>query len=271
MSFPQPSSVAPVISSEQFFRLKTVIESAGDLYESEVSALAFALGPDSDLASVNVTYYDEAMKKANSLVLSPDRAFVGRINARSDVDYPCPGARKGRILISVNDMYDGSARPSGFNANDDEIDFLRPTLDVIQYFVNAPSVTPERSDKTYRFQYFRGAQNLATGVYYLAIPAYGRKSGTFCFTNRNGIATVHVAVSGWKLSTSETPGTIGSFQNGLASDDLLVGDSLIYNYDAGVDGIWDMFLIALGGGAGPFPYDPTAALPTVITLSDDPT
>ena len=44
MSFPQPSSIAPIIGGKEFWRLKTQLLSAGDLYESEVSALGFAMG-----------------------------------------------------------------------------------------------------------------------------------------------------------------------------------------------------------------------------------
>lgn len=271
MTFPQPSSDAPVLQSQQYFRLKTGLSSAGDLYESKVGALAFALGPDSDLASVNVTYLDVAAQSAESFILSPDRAFVGRIDARNDVDYPnTPGNRKGRILISSNDMFDDSARPDGYVDADDVIYFVQPTLDVMQYFVNPPSVMPERSDKIFRFLYYPGAQDIVNGVSYLAVPGYGRKSGHFLFRNLNGINTVRVKVFGWKLSTSAAPGTVGAVQSQLYSGDLLTQGTGEYFYLASADGMWDLFLISLGGGAAGFGYDPASPMPTTITLSDDP-
>lgn len=271
MTFPQPSSTAPVLGAKQSFRLKTGLVSSGDIYESEVSALAFVIGPDSDIANVQVSYFDEdSSTKVATALVTPDRDLIGRIDARNDVNYPGTTPRKGRILINSLDIWDTSFRPAGFNAANDVIEFETPTLDVIQYFVNPPSVIPPRSDKTYRFQYWTAPLN-ANGITYIGIPAFGRKSGYFTFLNRgNGIATIRTSIYAVKLSTSDTPGAIASFGQLLDSADILTGADRDYQYKASTDGLWDMFIVGLGGGAGPFPYIATTAFPVTVTLSDDP-
>lgn len=270
--FPQLSSVLPVIDGKQFFRLKTELLSAGDLYESEVSALGFAMGPDSDLSSVNISYLDEEQtpQLLTSANLTPDRNLVGRIDARNDVQYKGPGQRPGRILINSNDLWDPSLRPFDYDAaggGEDLIEFIRPTLDVLQYFRDVPSVAPPRSDKSYRFEYYQQAPG-AQGVTWLAIPAYGRKSGSFTFNNRNAVDTVRVTVYGWKLQTTTPSAT--STTASLFTDDLLSTDTAVFQYSSLADGLWDILLIALGGATAGFKYINTSAFPTTVVLSDDP-
>jgi len=271
MTFPQPSSVKPVLGGQQSFRLTTELASSGDMYESEVGALAVVLGPNSDIASVNVNYYDELQPGyVASATISPDRLVVGRIDARNDTVYQGPGQRRGRILISPNDIWDPTLTPSdydSFGAGADAIEFITPVLDVVQYFVNPPSVAPPRSDKLHRFQYFPGAPNIINGVSWIAIPAYGRKSGYFTFYNRNAVDTIRVTVYGWRQSQGVS---VDSFTDNLFTDDLLSTDSATYNFRSSTDGLWDLFLLALGGGAAGFGYNPAFALPTSVILSDDP-
>lgn len=270
MTFPQPASTAPVLGGKQFFRLKTNLVSAGDIYESEASALGFVMGPDSDIGTVQIAYYDEdeAAGSVTTAIISPDRHLIGRIDARNDVAYPGAGSRKGRILISTTDIWDPTFRPVGFDVTDDVIEYETPLLDVIQYFVTPPSVMPPRSDRTFRYQYWKPPLDAADGITYIAIPAYGRKSGYFTFLNRDGINTITVSIDAVKLSTSASPGAVGSFAARLFTNDLLSNADDSYQYKASTDGLWDLFLVSLGKGAG-FAYA-GAAFPTAITLSDDP-
>lgn len=269
MTFPQPSSVAPVLGGQQTFRLLTPIASAGDIYESEVGALAFALGPQSDIATVQLNYYDAQQPGyVNSAIISPDRQFVGRVDARNETTYVGPGQRKGRILISSKDVWDPTLLPSDYDAaggGSDTIEFITPVIDVMQYFVNPPSLIPPRSDKLQRFEYFPGAPDTTDGVSWVALPAYGRKSGYFTFFNRHPTDTIRVTVYGWRLATA---GNNEDFTKSLFTDDLLFADSATYNYKASTDGLWDLLLIALGGPA--LAYDPAFAFPTSVILSDDP-
>jgi hypothetical protein len=269
VTFPQLSSTAPVLGGKQFFRLKTPLASGGDLYESEVSALAFVMGPDSDIGAAQIAYYDdEEPGFVSTAIISPDRHVIGRVDARNDTVYPGRGARKGRILISTTDIWDTSFRPNGYDPDLSTIEFETPILDVIQYFVNPPSVLPPRSDRTFRYQYWPTAPDTTDGITYIAIPAYGRKSGYFTFLNGDGINTITVSIDAVKLSTSAAPGPVGSFAQRLFNTDLLSGDDADYQFRASVDGLWDLFLISLGNGVG-LGYQ-GAAFPTAVTLSDDP-
>jgi hypothetical protein len=269
--FPQSSSSRPVIAGQQFWRLKTELLSAGDIYESEVSALGVVIGPDSDLSSVQVSYLDsESPTFLSTVNITPDRNITGRIDARNDTVYKGPGRRPGRLLISSNDLWDPTLRPNGYDIageGSDTIEFIRPVIDVLQYFQQPPSITPSRSDKTYRFEYFEQAPDAVNGVTWLAIPAYGRKSGSFTLNNRHAINTVRATLYGWRLQTSTPSDT--SVTRQLFTDDLLFNASAVYQYKSSVDGLWDIILLALGGGAGPFPYSSGFAFPVVATLSDD--
>ena len=59
MSYPQPNADQYAINGYQYFRLNTLLSSPGDIYESAQSALAIALGPESDISRVAVAYYDD--------------------------------------------------------------------------------------------------------------------------------------------------------------------------------------------------------------------
>jgi hypothetical protein len=271
MTYPQPSSTAPVLAGQDNFRLTTPLRSGGDIYESEVSAYGFAVGPNSDLASIAVTYFDEnASSFTNQAIITPDRNIVGRIDARNDSTYPGATPRRGRILLSPNDIWDNNFEPLGFDVADDVIRFVAPVLDVIQYFTPAPSVTPPRSDREFRFQYYDLPNDLVDGITWVAIPAYGRKSGFFTFKNiGNGIVTTNITVMGVKLSASASPGPIGAVQKVLFTDGLITGGTqTTYAFKSSADGVWDLLLIGLGGGAGPGPYN-GGPFPTTVVLSDD--
>lgn len=266
MTYPQPSSEKPVLLGQDHFRLTTVLASPGDMYESEVSALAFAVGPDSDFSEYQLTYFnpDRATSVAQAII-SPDRDLVARIDARNDVVYPGPPGsprRKGRILINPVEIWDARFRPLGFGA-DDKIAFEIPLLDVLQYFTSAPSVTPQRSDKIFRYQYMQ-VPNDPTKSTWLVIPCFGRKSGFFTFINKAAIVTTTVRVLGVKASISGAPGIVGTFQQQLMAPVALLSDqSTTYKFLSSVDGLWDMFAIQFQNYSG-------AAIPTTVTLSDDP-
>jgi hypothetical protein len=260
MSYPQPSSVEPVLNGRQYFRLNTTCLGPGDIYESEVGSLGLVVGPDSDFARYLVSYYDEkAVGGVGNLILSPDRSTIGRIDARNDVVYNGGQSRKGRILYSIADIYDPQFSPVGFDIDNDVMDIESPTIDVIQYFINPPSVIPQRSDRVFQWQYF--SVPVATHSAWLVIPAYGRKSGWFTFNNL-GAASVDIAVFGVKLSSSASPGPVGAFQQSLFAATVGAGASNHYAFRSSTDGLWDLFAIKIKDYAG-------QALPLSVTLSDD--
>lgn len=196
MSFPQPSSDQYAISGSQFFALNTPLSSPGDIYESTQGGHGLALGPQSDIANVNVAYFDQQVPTfMQRVVISPGRAFVGRIDARNDTKY-APAQRPGRILFWSDDLFDPNFRPRGFGVQD-SISFVAPILDVIQYFKPLASLTSGRQDKEFVFQNYI----VGTGTFYIVVPYYGRKYCYVEFTNREvtpntfGIIGVNYAIT----------------------------------------------------------------------------
>lgn len=276
MTFPQPSSTNPVTHGQEYFRLTTELASAGDIYECETGALAFALGPNSDIATVLISYFDENMStKVAQSVLSPDRSYIGRVDARMTDVYPAPGKRKARILLSVQDIYNPDFRPDDtvyggfpvpFDPTKDSVTFVTPILDVIQYFQSAPSLIPQRSDRNFRFQYFPLPVG-AGGVTWIAIPGYGRKSGYFSISGGGGVGTIDMQLIGAKLAASGPSIPAGANQKQLAHAAMLGDDTERFVYKSSTDGLWDLFLIGLGSGGGS-DYD-GRTFPVDIVLSDD--
>jgi hypothetical protein len=171
MAYPQPSSDDYAIGGSEFFRLLTTLTSPGDLYESEQSGHALALGPLSDVANVNIAYFDGQVPTfVNQTQVGPPRSFVGVINKLND-SY-APSQRPGRILLWPSDLYDPSWIPSGFAQGQDTLTFITPVLDVIEYFSPQPSLVPTRNDKTFRFPQIDtdGIQ-----IHFLVLPYWGRK------------------------------------------------------------------------------------------------
>lgn len=173
MSYPQPSANEYAVSGSKFFRLNTLISSAGDIYESAQGAHAFALGPESDISKVNIVYFDAQVPDfVNQTSISPHRAFTGRIDARNDATYQ-PADRPGRILLYPDEIYDPNYRPTGFNALTDLMIFNTPQLDVIQFFTPQSGLQSTRNDKTF---YAADVPILGIGgVTYIVLPYYGRR------------------------------------------------------------------------------------------------
>lgn len=179
MSYPQPDADKCALLGGDFFRLFTGLTSPGDMYESQQSAHAFALGPDSDVSSVNIGYYDDqALTFLNQIQIGTTRSWVGRIDARNGDKY-APSGRPGRILIWPDDIFDPSYVPVDFDPNLDTITFITPILEVIQYFQPQGSLEVKRNDKTYRIQEIGFPERTAN----IVIPYWGRKYASIRVTN----------------------------------------------------------------------------------------
>lgn len=267
MSYPQPDSNQPVLDdTSNFWRLNTQLTSPGDVYESEQGALAFAIGPDSDIANIEVMYFDNGQStRLNTLTISPDRSFVGLIGAQLTQQYPV-SLRPGRILIASADLYNPLWRPDGFSGVTDGFRAIVPGLDFIQYFASVPSLIPQRSDKQYEFEEinFGGA---GTGTGWIVIPAYGRKYGSFKW--KNGYTTdLTITMMGVTLGISDTPGGVNSnIETPLVTTQTLVsGDTFEFVYRASVNGSFDLFAMSYDlGVVPPSLFGGT----THITVSDD--
>jgi len=276
MSYPQPSSNAAVLGGSDFFRLNTRLVSPGDIYESEQGSHAFAIGPDSDIANVNVFYYDPASPASmNTFQISPDRSFVGTVNSRVTENYQTPSPIPGRVLFAPADLYNPFYRPTalGYSNVNDSISFITPILDVVQYFTPLPSIVPQRIDKTYEIERVEARGNAGNGVGWIVVPAWGRKSGTFLFKNCYTV-DLDVTLYGVKLGISANQSVAPSLafisttvENTLmALTTQIPGDTTLYTYRMSVSGQYDYFLMRyeaasiLGTGFG---------ATTHIILSDD--
>jgi hypothetical protein len=193
MSYPQPIADTAGRTQADFFRITTPLSSPGDIYESTMSSLAFGVGPESDIANVQLCYFDATKNTAANhtfmsfATVSPTRTFVGRLDANQSQNYT-PADRKGRIFFWSDNIYDPNYRPSGFNPAINTIEFVAPVLDVIQYFQPAQSLQSARLDKQFQFLVFRST--------FLVVPYYGRKYCYVDFTNRNATDSVPFSILG---------------------------------------------------------------------------
>lgn len=202
MSFPQPDADKYALGGTGFFRLNTLLSSPGDIYESPQSAHGLAIGPQSDIANVNVAYFDDQVPSfMNFTAIAPRRAFVGQIYARNEVNY-APAQRPGRLLFWSDDIFDPNFRPRSFVANTDSIEFVAPRLDVVEYFAPAASLGPCRTDRSFVFQDYA-----ASGTFFLVLPYYGRKYAYIDFTNRSGALANTFGIIGvnYTITQNDTP------------------------------------------------------------------
>lgn len=255
MSYPQPSADQYAIKGYQYFRLDTPLTSPGDIYESEQSGHGLAIGPNSDIANVNVAYFDDQIDDTfmNTTVISPNRAFVGRVDARNDVTYG-PMARPGVILFWANDIYDPNYRPiskpAAFNPATDEIQFVPPQLDVIEYFKPVNSLGPSRIDKEFNFQNY----SVTAGTFYLVIPYYSRKYCYVEFTNKDTVTPNTFGIVGlnYAITQDDTPNPYHQETTILARAAVADGVSVTKIITAAATGMFDALVFSFSG-TGPAP------------------
>ncbi len=275
MSYPQPDSNVPALRGIDFFRLKTELFSPGDLYESEQGSHAFAIGPDSDIPSASIFYFDEQQDttRLTELEISVKRSFAGTLNARLDTTYPL-SLRPGRLLIAPAVLYNPSWRPIAFSVAHDAINFITPVFDVIQYFSPQPGLQPSRNDKEFSFASFNGFAFASSGKYWLVLPAYGRKSASFIWDNataNSAQAGVHMKVVVFGIRLAEFTPSTGDNANAEITLHTEVeidqGDHAIYNYKESTDGALDYFVLQYSIVSGA-PTE-TTGFNTSVVVSDD--
>lgn len=235
MGYPQPDANQYCLAGYQYFRLNTLLASPGDIYESEQSGHGMAIGPQSDVANVALAYFDDQVPNfVQQTIISPNRAFVGRIDARNDSKY-APAQRPGRILFWPDDIFDENYRPQGFDPDADTIQFVTPRLDVIEYFKPQQSLGPARDDKEYVFQ------NYAVGRTWIVIPYYGRR---YCFvqmTNQSlGGTTIEIRGVNYAITQNDSPNPYHQEHILLGSTTMAApGDQQLSIFTAAKDGLFD--------------------------------
>lgn len=194
MSYPQPLASQEVLEGQEFFRLFTELDSSGDVYEMDVSAKAFVIGPQSDIARVRVTYWDPILRgNSQSFVVSVDDPFLGRVDAFDTNKYPLVNTQ-GRILISPEDILENSWRPSNVAG---VVAFQPPRIDLLAYLSPPPAVPSKRAD----FKQEGRLQIGASGTSSLVYPYYRRKFASVQITNFAAGTGYTVGVNGITFTT----------------------------------------------------------------------
>jgi hypothetical protein len=207
VSYPQPDANKYAANGYDFFRLNTLLASGGDIYESEQSGLALAIGPDSDIANVGINYFDQQVTNfLAELHVSHSRSFVSRVDANNDKVY-APAQRPGRVFIWPDDRWNPSFFPfvdgTYLPASSTQI-LETPRLDVIQYFTNPPSLVPLRNDKTWFYQTI--ATPGSGGYAFVTIPYYGRRYAKILFGNQILAHSFDMVVYGVDLQQQKLQG-----------------------------------------------------------------
>jgi hypothetical protein len=177
----QTQDVQAVLRSQEFFRLKRVIQSPGDIFELNASTKAIYIGPDSDIGEIEVTYFnpDEPLGLETAKV-SVNGPFVGRLDS-SVVTQVSSTHQPARILVTPVDIVDNNyADPSSFALRRFNIPAV---LDVMFSLKPLPDIPSVRADRTLRFPrvpFNETATDPMTddGSTDLIIPIYGRRMVT---------------------------------------------------------------------------------------------
>lgn len=258
MSYPQPSSNDYAIRGVQFFRLLTELATPGDIYLSEQSCHALALGPDSDVANVMVAYFDDqAPTFLTTTLVGPPRSFTGRIDARNEATY-APAGRPGRIMFWPADLYDPAFVPSNFVVDQDTLSFITPILDVVQYFKPQQSLIPVRNDKTFRFPQIDTSEGRNT---FLILPFWGRKYAS-CRIDNQSDGSVAWRVTGITYYTNNDHKATETEIDHV--DTLANGANHTTLVKASSHGMFDalMLEVNVSEGEGPTPFE--------VVMSDTP-
>ena len=254
MSYPQPNANQYCTSGYPFFRLQTPLVSPGDIYESEQSALAFALGPESDVARASIYYFDDQLStRMNTVDISQDRLLAGKLFARNETTY-LPAKRPGRIFLAVDDLYDPSWLPPGYDPDQDAIQFVAPIFDVIQYFSEPPNIAPQRADRRYLFQ--RAPQATRNG--WMVLPFWGRRYAHLSFKNPDTIDACTISVLGVNYVIVDDSVTVTAEHNQLVT--TLLGPTSISS-----DGGQRSLIVTAGPGPT---VDPAFAISTAYGMYD---
>lgn len=199
-----------VLRSQEYFRLKTVLQSPGDIFELDESTRAIYIGPDSDVAEAQVTYFNpDATNALETAVVSVNGPFVGRLDSLPKTDVASTG-QKARILISPVDLVSNSYVPPVTAA---QRTMNVPTvLDVMCALKTLPDIPSVRADRTLRYP---GVPYNTVGVAPndgstdLIVPIYGRRLVSICAVG-NGIG-VTLSLVNLIPGTNTVPRPLGSF------------------------------------------------------------
>lgn len=260
-NFTQPNTDAYAISGYDFLRIKAYLSNSqgmGDLYFSQQGCHMITVGPDSDIAQVQVGYFDDqsAPTLLSQIMLTPDRPFPGNLLARNTTPY-MPAAQAGRILIWPQDLYDPNYLPAGFNPITDKIVLEVPILDVIQYFKPQDVMPAVRADKVFYYQTLPfGSRDT-----YVLIPFYGRRYAHIQAKNNTAVdQSITIDGLNYTIADITTPGpTLQSITTVTVIATTATFSKVVTQ---AANGRFDMLQVKFTAGAA------TANLSLKVTVSD---
>jgi hypothetical protein len=200
----QTQASQEVLLSKNFWRLKKRIESSGDIFEIDTSLIALYVGPESDVADLQVTYYDKNVPgELQQAVISPGAPFIGRLDAQLDTTVVATGQRA-RILVSPADIVNPAyLRPQLLQPF--RTIRVPPFIDLVGVFGDLIQVPMQRSDRQFRTAAVAVGTDAGTGFadsVDVQFPIANRRCYTVSATRLAGFGTraVDVEVSGVVLT-----------------------------------------------------------------------
>lgn len=197
-----------VLGGQDFFRINQQLESAGDIFEIDSSVKALAIGSESDVSDLLVTFFDkQSGTNVGQVIISPASPFIGRLDALLATKIPAANTQA-RIQATVRDLVDNTYFPRTFDntggAQDLFIARVRPSIDLLGYFSDPASLPFGRADRQHFFPYVQTSPT--TGVGWVIVPFYGRRYAHVNFMNLDGAVTYTVTLFGVCLSLGTTSG-----------------------------------------------------------------
>jgi hypothetical protein len=198
-----------VIGGQQFFRLNQTLESGGDIFEINSGVKALAIGSESDIADLLVTFFDKQQPSTNidQVIVSPSSPFIGRLDALLATQIPS-SRTPARLQITVRDLVDNTYLPRTFDNEGISRDLLMarvaPRVDLLAYLSDPASLPAGRADRQHLFPYVQTSPS--TGVGWVILPFYGRRYAHVNFMNLHDTVTYTVTLFGVCLSAGTTSG-----------------------------------------------------------------
>ncbi|MDX1421488.1 MAG: hypothetical protein R3322_00020 [Kiloniellales bacterium] len=253
--------------------MSTLIETSGDLYTADSSLRAIALGPNSDVAQVQLTYIDANNRlRSGSIILDARKALVGRLDALLTQQYS--SGQRGQLFITLLDWMP----PAGFQPNDflanDFLSMITPRLDLLGYLKEQPTYISARADAVWEFDTVQNAPGAPAPQTWYGVPAYGRRTldvGFKLIDNDLAMPDADITVFGINFtSTYEADFTDTGYQQEQLAQQLTIvpGDGVDFHLEAEAGG-WDYYLFRVNGSAGAaFPLAQPNAISLKITTRD---
>jgi len=242
MSYPQPIASQEIREGQEFYRLLTEIETSGDVYEMDVSAKAFSIGPESDIARARVTYFD-AINNAHSFVVSVGAPFVGRVDASPTKKYV--GGVPGNIIITPEDIIQSDYRSASVSAGD-IVNFIKPRLDIVAALTE-PRILPNKRAEFIQ----RGRVTIPAGedTYWIYVPFYGRKFASISISNWTGSASYTAQIFGINFSLDGALRALSIAADSATAIPAPSGTGIAVEVKASLVGMFDYLEIRIAGNA----------------------